>query len=125
MLAPGCERNRLASVLSTAFAGGLLSEDTLSHRLGILFGSRLVDPRSLVGDLSLRTRRRRWSSATVGTFAAWRQLILRQTATETSPLVLALDWAGSEGDLLLLGRDPDCDIRLADDSVSRRHARLI
>jgi hypothetical protein len=124
MLAPGFARDRLASVLSTAFAGGLLSEDTFSHRLGILFDSRLVDPRSLIGDLSVRTRRRRWSSATAGTFAGWRQMILRQSTTDDALLVLALDWASADEDLLL-GRDPDCDIRFVDDSVSRRHARLV
>jgi FHA domain len=124
MLAPGFARNRLASVLGTAFAGGLLSEDTLSHRLGVLFNSRLVDPRSLIGDLSMRKRRRRWSSTTAGTFAGWRRMILRQTTTQGSPLVLALGWASADEDLLL-GRDPDCDIRFVDDSVSRRHARLV
>jgi hypothetical protein len=123
MLAPGMARKRSADVLSAAFAGGLLSEDTLSHRLGVLFGSRLVDPRFLIGDLSLRTRRRRWPSVTTGTFAAWRQMILRQTSTEASPLVLALDW--TSGEELVVGRDPDCDIRFTDDSVSRRHARLV
>jgi DNA-binding transcriptional ArsR family regulator len=64
MLAAGVARNRLAGVLGAAFAGGLLSEATLSHRLSVLFAARLVDPCGLVGDLSLRTRRRRrWSSS--------------------------------------------------------------
>jgi hypothetical protein len=123
MLGPGVTRNRLADVLSAAFAGGLLSEDTLSHRLGILFGSRLIDPRKLVGDLSHRTRRRRrFASRT--TFAAWRRMILRASDADAMPLVLALNWSSGEADLLL-GRSDECDIRFSNDSVSRRHARLV
>jgi hypothetical protein len=67
MLAAGGVRKRLAGILGAAFAGGLLSQDTLSYRLSVLLGGRLVDPGGLVGDLSLRTRRRRrWSPATAG-----------------------------------------------------------
>jgi pSer/pThr/pTyr-binding forkhead associated (FHA) protein len=45
--------------------------------------------------------------------------------TDTPPLVLALDWATAHEDDLLLGRSTECDIQLAHDSVSRRHARLV
>jgi len=36
----------------------------------------------------------------------------------------ALDWGGGEGDLVV-GRGPGCAVALSDDSVSRRHARLV
>ena len=126
MLAAGVARNRLAGVLGAAFAGGLLSQDTLSYRLGVLFGGRLVDPGGLVGDLSLRTRtRRRWSPATAGLFEAWRRMILGASEADATSLLLALDWATAHDDDLLVGRSAECDVRLADDSVSRRHARLV
>lgn len=124
MLAPGIARNRLAGLLNAAFAGGLLSEDTLSYRLGVLFDSRLIDPRRLIGDLSVRTRRRRtWAAKTAGAFEVWRRMNLRASDADAMPLVLALNWTVGE-DELLLGRSADCDIQLADGSVSRRHARL-
>jgi hypothetical protein len=126
MLTAGVARNRLAGVLGTAFAGGLLSQDTLSYRLSVLFGGRLVDPGGLVGDLSLRTRRRRrWSPAAGGAFEAWRRMILGASDTDSTPLLLALDWATAHEDDLLVGRSAECDVQLADDSVSRRHARLV
>jgi pSer/pThr/pTyr-binding forkhead associated (FHA) protein len=50
--------------------------------------------------------------------------ILRRTAAAAAPLVLALDWSGDR-ETLLIGRDPGCDIPLQEDTVSRRHARLL
>jgi hypothetical protein len=118
----GAIRNRFAEVVRAAFAGGLMSEDTLAFRLGLLFGRRLIDPRALIGDLSLRTRRSRRSVA--GTAArVWRRLLAQSTEVESIPLVLALDWVGAEPDLLL-GRGADCDVRFSNDSISRHHARL-
>jgi hypothetical protein len=43
MLKPGSSRERLAGTLKAAFAEGLLSEQTLSYRLGMLFGPRLIE----------------------------------------------------------------------------------
>src|ERR1035437_7529948 len=40
----GRSRQRLAGVLNSAFAEGLLSEQTHSYRLRLLFAPRLVDP---------------------------------------------------------------------------------
>ena len=39
-------------------------------------------------------------------------------------IFLALDWNGGQ-EALLIGRHPDCDLVMADATVSRRHARLI
>jgi hypothetical protein len=123
MLAAGLARNRLAEILNSAFAGGLLSQDTLQHRLASLFGSRLINPRQLIGDLTLRTRRRRVPAAKAA-YAAWRRFMLGATEDDPMPLVLALNWANGEDDLVL-GRGPDCDIAFENDSVSRVHARLV
>jgi FHA domain-containing protein len=131
MLEPGSSRERLAGTLKAAFAEGLLSEQTLSHRLGLLFGPRLIEPRRVIGDLALRTRRRRAGLASLasGLLAVRRGLEAalarrRSEPAPAAPLMLALDWSGTQEDLLV-GRAPACDIALSDPTVSRRHARLI
>ena len=50
-------RQRLARILNTAYAEGLLSERTLAHRLDALFAGELIDPARLVGDLTRRVSR--------------------------------------------------------------------
>jgi hypothetical protein len=94
------------------------------RRLDLLFGSELVDPAGLVGDLTLCRPRRAVS-------AAWERMIvsLRQAATldrrrPAQPgTLLALDWAGGR-DELLVGRHDACDVVVGHPSVSRKHARL-
>ncbi len=121
-------RERLAKILNAAFAEGLLSEQTLSHRLGLVFGPRVIEPHGVVSDLTLRTYRKYLGRATLAsTAAAIRGAISRIFARERSeptPLVLALDWTGA-GEELLIGRGAECDIALRDPTVSRRHARLM
>jgi hypothetical protein len=129
MLAPGRSRERLAGTLRAAFAEGLLSEQTLSYRLELLFGPRLIEPGRLVGDLALRARPRpgRAMASALSVLAAARAAlgtVIGADEREPTQLVLALDWAGAHDDLLI-GRDPDCDVRLGDITVSRRHARLV
>jgi hypothetical protein len=102
----------------------LLSEETLSHRLDVLFGSRLIEPASLVGDLSIRAPRRAWAAAAERAFRAFRTLIeAPEDASPAPPAMLALDWAGGAEELVV-GRHPSCDIVLTSASVSRRHAQL-
>lgn len=126
VLQPGTLRQQLARALNTAYADGLLSETTLVHRLDVLFGSQLIDPTGLVGDLSRRVARRPWYTAIADTLAATARTIRRQLAAEEpdpSRRLLALDWNGGQ-DELLLGRLESCDLVLSHLSVSRRHARL-
>jgi hypothetical protein len=122
---PGASRRRLAETLNAAYADGLLSERTLSHRLDLLLTSRLVDPVGLIGDLSRRIPHRRWRATVVGGLAATVRSLRALAGLELpdEPLLLALDWTGAQ-DELLLGRHPACDVVLTDPSVSRRHARL-
>lgn len=128
VLKPGSSRDRLARTLNAAFAEGLLSEQTLTFRLGMLFGPRLIEPRGVVGDLALRAPRRRpgLSMLTSAARGAYERLerILGPARATPAPLVLALDWSGAQ-DELLIGRAPSCDIVLADQTVSRRHALLL
>ena len=126
MIRPGLVRDRLAGALEAAFADGLISEHTLSHRLALVFGGRIVDPGGVVGDLGAARpapgglpRRLALLAA-----AARRELGrggLRETAP--APLLLALDWSQGDRDLLI-GRGEGCDLELAEPSVSRIHARL-
>ncbi|MGA2452608.1 MAG: FHA domain-containing protein [Solirubrobacteraceae bacterium] len=125
MAALGRSRQRLAGVLNSAFAEGLLSEQTHLYRLELLLGPRLIDPQRLVGDLTLRRDRAR---PAVAARRAWSALVasVRSSADFGRPLeatlLLVLDRADSEQ--LLVGRDSACDVVVADPSVSRRHARL-
>jgi hypothetical protein len=108
-------REQLAGTLGHAFADGLISEHTLSHRLALVFGPRLVDPQGVIGDLSSRTQRRRPSLAA--------SLRRAPPSRDRETLVLALDWTTGDGDLLV-GRGAHCDLQLEDDTVSRSHAKL-
>jgi FHA domain len=126
MFEAGAARERLARILGAAFADGLLSEQTLTHRLGLVFGQRLVDPSGVVGDLSLPDARRRWRwpPFVAAGLAACRRTVARPDRVAPAPLVLALDWAGDGGDLVI-GRGFGSDVALLDGGVSRRHALLV
>jgi hypothetical protein len=122
MDARGTSRQRLASALNSAYADGLLSAETHSHRLDLLFGRRLIDPGRLVGDLTSRAPGR-----------LWRAKLLRTTIIRLrdafglgggEPLLLALDWTGAQNELYV-GRHASCDVHLNSPTVSRRHARLM
>jgi hypothetical protein len=125
---PGRLRERLARTLNAAFAEGLLSEQTHSYRLGLLFGPPLLEPHRVVGDLALRGHRRRAGSAALSSaLVALREglrAVLAPRLAEPAPLVLALDWTGGAEELLI-GREEGCDVPLGDATVSRRHARLV
>lgn len=121
----GRSRQRLAGVLNSAFAEGLLSEQTHVYRLGLLFGPRLIDPHQLIGDLTLRRGRARRADVAR---RAWRALAAsvrtaaRSARSPALPLLLVLD--RTECERLLVGRHPACDVVVDDPTVSRRHAQL-
>lgn len=124
MLEPGSTRQRLERTLNAAYAEGVLSQNTLVHRLEQLFGEPLVDPARLVGDLSARKQRRFPASVGEQIRAMGRKLLPpRGLIGNGSPVLLALDWNGGH-DELVIGRNPVCDIVLPGPAVSRRHARL-
>jgi hypothetical protein len=126
VLRPGASRQRLARTLNTAYAHGLLSQKTLIHRLDLLFGSRLIDPAGLVGDLTRRVPRRPWPTAILEPLRALARAVKGTAIPDFAgpSTLLALDWTGAQ-DELLVGRHKACDIVLSDLSVSRRHARLM
>ena len=117
MLGHGSSRTRIAHALNVAYADGLLSEETLVHRLDQLFRDRVIEPARLIGDLSTRSP------------ASWRTRIARRlpllrTGHRGRATLLALDWLGGQRELIV-GRHSSCDVKLSDPTVSRRHARLI
>jgi hypothetical protein len=120
--AAGTSRGQLARTLNYAYASGLLSEDTFLHRIDQLLNARVIEPARLVGDLNLRGSRTVWLSgaAAVVTRAVDRLIRL---AESDPPRLLALDWSGSESEVLI-GRHSSCDVVLEDLAVSRRHAQL-
>jgi hypothetical protein len=120
VLGAGASRRQIAHTLNAAYADGLLSQETFSHRLDQLLEARLVDPLRLIGDLNLRTAGPGWR-ATLITAVVARARRLRSPGP--AAVLLALDWDGSQGELLL-GRHQSCDVVLSDPRVSRRHARM-
>ena len=121
MLRPGDARRRMERTLSAAYGDGLLSQQTLVQRLDLLFGSEVVDPAGLVGDLTLRRPRSARPDLRERVLGWLRQVLERREATP--PPLLALDWTGAR-DELLVGRHDACDVMVSHPSVSRKHARL-
>jgi hypothetical protein len=98
-----------------------MSESTFSYRLDLLLSRPVVDPGRLVGDLTLRSRTRRWA---VGADELRQRIGGWLTGrNDEDPSLLALDWDGAT-ESLLIGRHPDCDVVLSHPTVSRHHARL-
>jgi hypothetical protein len=123
----GTSRQQIARTLTTAYAGRLLSEDTFARRFDQLFDARVIEPRWLVGDLSLRAplAARPWRLLRSAIEALARVRVSITAAVEERPeVLLALDWRGADRELLV-GRNTACDVVLPDQSVSRLHARLV
>ena len=112
-------------MLNTAYADGLLSEETFAHRLDRVFADRLIDPRAVIGDLSIRTAPSRWHERLRGAAAAALGTVRLTGSKPLEPpaVLLALDWNGGKSELVL-GRSPACDVVLSSVAVSRRHAQL-
>jgi hypothetical protein len=124
MVAPGTLRERLVQRLNAAYAGGLISDQTLVHRLEEVLHRTLVDPTLLIGDLQLRHRRGGLQdrvSRTVTAAVSTLEKLFHDKAPDT---LLALNWDDHIGELLI-GRSLSCDVMLVDPTVSGRHARLI
>jgi hypothetical protein len=121
VLNAGESRRQIAEQLQSAYAGGLLSDDTFTLRLDQVLHERLIDPTPLIGDLSFRSFDLGLRQRLVG---AMHTLVgkLESRRRVRYPL-LALDWAGAEPELLV-GRHHTCDVVIDDLTVSRRHARL-
>ena len=115
-------RWRLANSLRSAYAAGLLTEDTFAHRIDHLYSGALVEPDQLVGDLTFRSGpRRRTLRDRAGRLISRRQS--RGAMVDQRFPILALDWTGSTTQVLI-GRGSFCDLVIAGETVSRRHVQL-
>jgi hypothetical protein len=125
MLAPGEFRRQISVELNAAYGDGLLSEQTLAHRMDQVLTGRLLDPERLIGDLSVRASRRSLRNTVGRGVESLRGTLTRRKPPGISPpLVLALDWDHDDGELVV-GRDPEsCDVVFEHPTVSRRHAQL-
>jgi hypothetical protein len=118
----GFLRWRLAKSLKSAYAVGLVTQDTFAHRIDHLYGRHLVHPQDLVGDLTFRRPRTgRSSRARLESLFRPRGWGACRDAQQLP--ILALDWTGALQHHLI-GRSACCDLLLEDRAVSRRHAEL-
>ena len=119
---PRALRDSMVRKVNAAYADGLLSQRTLSHRLEVLLGSPMIYPGMIIGDLtSSRSPRKAWGALMEKVSARARAV---DRATGSEPALLALDWCGTRGELTI-GRHAGCDVVLNLPTVSRRHARLV
>lgn len=110
-------------MLNSAYAGGLLSDDTFASRIDQVLTRRVIDPMALIGDLNMRRGGRRTGLPTAVRMALSR--FIRPAGDDTAtPVLLGLDWSGAQGELVI-GRNRACDVVLEHLSVSRQHARLV
>lgn len=118
----GLLRWRLAKSLRSAYAVGLLTDDTFAHRIDHLYGGYRVDPQQLVGDLTFRPRapRRTMRDAVRDALFSRRG---GEDHREAQLPILALDWTGATLQLLI-GRSSRCDLIMEDATASRCHAQL-
>ena len=125
MLGPGASRKRIARALNAAYADGLLSQDTFSHRVDQLLAGGVIDPARFISDLSFRRGidwRARLFAAVTAVGESLGLVPIRSAPIDE--VLLALDWTGTRNELLV-GRHHACDFVLSDCSVSRQHARLV
>jgi hypothetical protein len=125
VLLPGASRKRIARTLNAAYADGLLSEETLAHRLDQQLESRLIDPFRLIGDLTFRSPSSpgRLVKRAHALAAAVRRAPGPRAEEVVEAMLLALDWSGGQRELIV-GRSRSCDVVLPGPGVSRWHARL-
>ena len=125
MREPGRSRAALARILGTAFAEGLLSQETLSYRLELLYAPGAIEPGALIADLSSsRSRTRETRELVAARLVAVGARVRALFGTDgPAPLVLGLDLAAT-GRPLTLGRSSCCDVAIREPTVSRRHALL-
>jgi FHA domain/Domain of unknown function (DUF1707) len=117
------DRDRVIAKLTEQFAEGRLSQDTFAARVDVALHARAKgELRGLLADLP---QPRRIGAAVRAAFAGAcrRALSTADRWTRKTPAALVLP-AGPQL-RFTIGREPACDLTLADDSVSRWHASLI
>jgi hypothetical protein len=125
VIRPGTSRRHIAHTLNAAYGDGLLSEDTLHHRLDQLLGARVIDPFRLIGDIHPRSSAAGWRTRLAAAARSAVRTVTYPLSAQSGeqPVLLALDWTGGQSELLV-GRHQECDVVLGSLRVSRRHAQL-
>lgn len=116
------ERDRVLAVLREGVAQGRLSQDTFMRRMDLVLAARRADElKLLTADLEDEGRFSRRLFGAVGRLSAFTLRLRTAWQAERLPKLL-LPQPGSAP--LRIGRDPGNGLRLAHDTVSRRHAEL-
>lgn len=121
--ASDADREQVIAELRERFAEGRLSQDTFAGRVDAALRARQRSELSgLVADLP-RARRlgATMRGACAGTFRRALDTANRWTRKTPAPLFLP----GGPQRRFTIGREPDCDLTLADETVSRWHASLV
>lgn len=112
-------RRNALTVLRARWTEGAMGLDTFEHRVAGVYAARdLGELRALVVDVVEPSR---WRVAAERAATAWR--VTTTPALESPPRVPGIP-LGLVREPVLLGRSRQCDVVLARDSVSRRHAEL-
>ena len=108
-------RERTVSRLGAGYAEGMLGFDTLCRRVDIAYGARSVEQlKALVRDLPCAT----------GLLGRLRRRLSAQAHRAPAAEALLSPPEVQPQRTLVLGRGSGCDLDVADETVSRRHAGL-
>ena len=125
--ASDADRENVIRALRDGAAEGRLSHDTFLHRVGIALRARRAGELSgLLGDLPAPARRPAARGRALLTRAVtWCSGITAEMETAwRAPRLAKLMLPRGDQAVLTIGRSPDCDLTLADRTVSWRHAEL-
>jgi hypothetical protein len=131
MRASDAERDAVVARLTEGFAAGRLSHDTFMYRMSAVLKTRhRADLPALHADLPATPRepgRPGKAAALLGRLrAAWPRTprVPRRTAPSRPEPPLVLTFPRGAGDSFSIGRAAECDLTIADMTVSRVHATL-
>jgi hypothetical protein len=125
--ASDADRENAIHVLQDGAAEGRLSHDTFLHRITIALRARRAEELSgLLGDLPAAGREPAARGLALLTRAVtwWSDVTGELKNARRAPRVARLVLPRGDQAVLTIGRSPDCDLTLADITVSWRHAEL-